>query len=437
MSDRRLSTLDATLLVMGGVVGVGIFFTPHAVARLLPEPWPYFAAWALGGLIGLAGALTFAELAATFPHAGGWYVFLREAFGRLPAFLFAWIVLFVVSTGASAVIADFCAAQLALLLWPGAPAPPGAHAALGAGLIVAITAVALRGVRSGALLQDACMLLKLGALLAFAGAAFLAFEPPAAAAPPAPAAWDAGDFARALLPVLFACGGWQFVTYLAPSVRDPQRTLPRVLVGGMAGVVALYLLVNAAFVRVAGLPGLASDPNFAAGVARSTLGDVGGALLVAAMAISSLGVCTAILIASPWVYVAMARDGLFFRALGGVSPRGAPTAALLLQGALALAWFAWGRATVVTDAVVFAEWIFHAQCGLALLLLRRRRPELPRPFRSPLYPLFPALYALLAAALVLATLVSTPGDEVLLGLGVLGAGLLAWPAWRRLAGGAR
>lgn len=437
MSDRRLSTLDATLLVMGGVVGVGIFFTPHAVARLLPEPWPYFAVWALGGLIGLAGALTFAELAATFPQAGGWYVFLREAFGRLPAFLFAWIVLFVVSTGASAVIADFCAAQLARLLWSGTPAPAGAHAALGAGLIVAITGVALRGVRSGALLQDACMLLKLGALLAFAGAAFLAFEPPAAAAPPAPAAWDAGDFARALLPVLFACGGWQFVTYLAPSVRDPQRTLPRVLVGGMAGVVALYLLANAAFVRVAGLPGLASDPGFAATVAHATLGDAGGSLLVAAMAVSSLGVCTAILIASPWVYVAMARDGLFFRALGGVSPRGAPRAALLLQGALALAWFAWGRATEVTDAVVFAEWIFHAQCGLALLRLRRRRPELPRPFRSPLYPLFPALYALLAAALVLATLLMTPGDEVRLGLGVLGAGLLAWPVWRRLAGGAR
>jgi len=438
VGDRRLSFLDATLLVMGGVIGVGIFFTPHDVARLLPAPAPFFGVWALGGLIGLAGALTFAELAATFPHAGGWYVFLREAFGRLPAFLFAWIVLLVVSTGASAVIADFCATQVARLLWADGDVPAGAHGALGAGLIVLITAVALAGAKSGARLQNACMLLKLGALLAFAGAAFLLFEPPAAA-PAAPGAWSGADFVRAVLPVLFSYGGWQFVTYVAPAVRDPQRTLPRAILTGMLAVVAVYLLANAAFVRVVGLSGVAADRGFAADVARGALGELGGALLIAAMAVSSLGVCTAILMTSPWVYVAMARDGLFFRSIGAVSPRsGAPANALLLQGAVALGYFAWGRASILTDAVVFAEWIFHAQCGLALLLLRRRRPELPRPFRSPLYPLFPALYALLATGVVVSVVAGAVQDEAqrsqaLIGLGVLAAGGVAFAGWRRNA----
>ncbi len=423
---------------MGGVIGVGIFFTPHNVALLVPAPAPYFAAWALGGLIAVAGALTFAELAATFPLAGGWYVFLREAFGRLPAFLFAWIVLLVVSTGAAAVIADICATQIGRLAWPDGDAPAGAHGALGAGLIVVITAIALTGAKSGARLQNACMLLKLGALLAFAGAAFLLFEPPAAAPPSEPRAWTGGNFVRAILPVLFSYGGWQLVTYLAPAVRDPQRTLPRAILSGMLGVVVVYLLANAAFVRVAGLDGVAADKGFAADVARTSLGEVGGALLIAAMAVSSLGVCTAILMSSPWVYVAMARDGLFFRSIGALSPRtGAPVNALLLQGAVALGYFAWGQAGTMTDAVVFAEWIFHAQCGLALLLLRRRRPELPRPFRSPLYPLFPALYALLATGVVVSVIAGAVQHEAerekaLIGLGVLAAGGVAYAGWRRV-----
>jgi APA family basic amino acid/polyamine antiporter len=266
------------------------------------------------------------------------------------------------------------------------------------------------------------------------------FEPPAAAPPPTPGAWSGGDFVRAVLPVLFSYGGWQFVTYVAPAVRDPQRTLPRAILGGMLGVVAVYLLANAAFVRVVGLSGVAADKGFAADVAHGALGEVGGALLVAAMAVSSLGVCTAILMSSPWVYVAMARDGLFFRSIGAVSERsGAPANALLLQGAVALGYFAWGRAATMTDAVVFAEWIFHAQCGLALLLLRRRRPELPRPFRSPLYPLFPALYALLATGVVVSVVAGAVQDEAqrskaLIGLGVLAAGGVAYAGWRRGGG---
>jgi APA family basic amino acid/polyamine antiporter len=435
-SARTLSLFDAVLLVVGGIVGVGIFFTPQSVALLLPDPAPFFAVWVAGGVLAAAGALTFAELAATFPHAGGWYVYLREAFGRLPAFLFAWIVLFVVSTGASAVIADFCAQQIEALAWPGEEVSRSTHLLLGAGLLIGITAVALAGIKSGALLQDACTLLKLGALLAFIGGAFLFFEPPPpAAATRAPPDWNLGALAAAMLPVLFAYGGWHIVTYLGHAIRDPQRNLPRAMLLGTAIAVVVYLLVNAAFVRVLGMDGLAHEEGFAAVMARRALGSTGGTLLIAAMAVSSLGVCTVILLGSPWVYVAMARDGLFFRALGRVRERtGAPANALLLQGAVALGYFVSNWAEELTDAVVFAEWIFHAQCGLALLLLRRRRPELPRPFRSPLYPLAPLLYSGMAVTIVVTT-VARPEDweKTRLGLGLLGTGLLAYAGWRRVA----
>jgi len=444
--DRRLTLFDATMLVMGGVIGVGIFFTPQSVARLVPQTGPYFALWLLGGLIALSGAMTFAELAATFPLAGGWFVFLREAFGRFPAFLFAWIVLFVVSTGAAAVVADFCAGQVAVLVWGLNGAPPGATRWLAAAMLVGLTLVSLAGVKSGALLQNACMLLKLGALAALIGAAWLLVQPGGGAAVVPTAASTTGapmaaplaapplaqGLVRGMLPVLFSYGGWQLITYIAPSVRDPQRTLPRSILLGMAGVVVVYLVANASFVRVLGMDGLQND-DFAARVAQASLGPAGGRFLVAAMAISALGICAAIVLASPWLYVAMAREGLFMQVFGRLSPRtGAPVAGLLVQGAVALLYVAWGRAGLLTDAVVFAEWIFHALVGAALLRLRATRPDLPRPFRSWAYPLFPLVYTVLAVAVVAGTLLQAEASRTLLGLGVLASGALVYGPWRRI-----
>lgn len=431
---KRIGLFDATMLVMGGVIGVGIFFTPQAVARQVPDPWAYFGAWFLGGVAAVAGAMTFAELSATFPRRGGWFVFLHEAFGPVPAFLFAWIVLFVVSTGASAVVADFSASQfVALAFGPGVDRP-ALHGAVGVAILVGVTAVALTGVRSAALLQSAVMLLKLGALGAFVVAG-LAYAGGAVAPAARAAALDAPPvgvgLVRASLPVLFSYGGWQLLTYIAPDVRDPQRTLPRAILLGVAGVVTVYLAVNLAYVRVLGMEGLATLPNFTAEMARRTLGEAGGVVLVASMAVSSLGICAAILLATPGLYVGMAHEGLFPARFGRLHPRtGAPVDALLLQGVMVLAYFVWGEAEQLTDAVVFAEWIFHALCGLALLVLRARRPELPRPFRSLAYPLFPALYALLATGVVAGSLVQAERGRTALGLGVLAAGLLVYPLWR-------
>jgi len=433
---KRLNLFDATMLVMGGIIGVGIFFTPQKVALLVPDTGPYFTMWILGGVAALAGAMTFAELAGTFPRAGGWYVFLREAFGSLPAFLFAWIVLFVISTGATSVVLDFAAGQIGTLVWGAGAIPGWAPKTISVTLVVAITGIALAGVKSGALFQNFCMVAKLLAIgaLAFAGLALFVPEPVPVAVPVPDAPRIASGMMQAALPVLFSYGGWQLVCYIAPQVENPVRNLPLSILLGVAGVIVVYLAINLAYVRVLGLPTIAERPDFASAMALRVFGSSGGKILVLAMAISSMGIVTALVLATPGLYVAMAEEGLFVRAIGRPHPRtGAPVLALLIQLAMILGYVAWGNAGVLTDAVVFAEWIFHALCGLALLRVRAKLPDLPRPFRSFAYPLFPALYALLATSVVVGSLATTKAVTTGIGLGVLAVGLVVYLPWHRLA----
>ncbi len=427
---QRLSLLDATLLVMGGIIGIGIFFTPSTVAAALPSTGAFFAAWALGAVAAIAGAMTFAELCAAFPHTGGWYVFLREGFGRLPAFLFAWVVLFVISTGACALVARFFGDRVAELL--GAHAPQHATEMAAALAILGITGVGLSGVKSSARFQNLCMALKLAAIgvLVVLGLTWSG-EVPVTAPTVTPSGGLAAGFLAASLPVLFAYGGWQLLSYIAPEVRDPQRTLPKAIVFGVLGVAVVYGLVNLAYVRVVGIAGLANDKGFAATVAARALGEQGGRFLSAAMAVSAFGFLVATLIATPGIYVAMAREGLFPRAFGTPNARtGAPTLALATQCALALGYLSLGPASVdrLTGAVVFAEWIFHALCALALLRLAPRLGQ-TRPFKSPFYPLFPALYAAIALAVVIGNLWITERGTTGLGVGVLALGALVYIPW--------
>ncbi len=424
------------MLVMGGIIGVGIFFKPHGAAMLVGEPGPYFAMWALGALAALAGAMTFAELAATFPRTGGWYVFLREGFGAFPAFLFAWIVLLVISTGACAAVADFCAQQIEELL--DVEDSLLRRRLIAGGIVAGLTGVALTGVRSAAVLQNLCMLAKLLAIALFVFLGLVLFQ--GAALQPVPATPPSEPLAArmitAALPVLFTYGGWQLVTYVAPHVRDPERNLPRAIVLGVLGVGVTYLLLNGAYVRVLGMGGVADLENVPLELAQRTLGTGGAHFLTAAMAVSALGFLVATLFATPGIYVAMAREGLFFEAVGRENPQsGAPRVALLIQGAICLAYLAFEEDVihVLADSIVFVEWIFHALLAVALFHLRRSRPELPRPFRSPLYPLFPALYFLIASAVVIGNLVTNEWRITRLGLIVLALGMVVYGPWRRLA----
>ena len=274
MSDqrRRLSFLDTTLFVMGGIIGVGIFFTPATVAARVGDPLAYLAVWGFGGLVALCAALTFAELGGAFPRAGGWFVYLREAFGPFPAYLFAWVVLFVVSTGATAAMTVFCADMLHRAA-PSVFGAPGttAHKLASAGIIVGVTLVTMSGLKRGAWLQNLCMVVKLVVLAGLILCGFLLAAPgtpPLAGASSKGSGSLASGVLAALLPVFFSYGGWQMICYVAPEVRNPARTLPRAIVLGLIGVVAVYLAFNAAALRGLGLEGVAGNTGFASDPSR-------------------------------------------------------------------------------------------------------------------------------------------------------------------------
>ena len=431
---------------MGGIIGIGIFFTPSSVAERAGDAGTVLGLWAFGGALALCAALVFAELGAAYPRAGGWFVFLREAFGGFPAFLFAWVVLFVVSTGAMAAILGF-AADTAHQLAPDLVGPRGStgHGVVAMGLLALLTGVALTGVRPAALFQNLCMLIKLLVLLALAGAALALaggdggaaaalHDAAEAAAGQVDAAVPSG-WVTALLPVLFSYGGWQLICYIAPEVEDPGRTLPRAIVLGVLGVLAVYLVTNVAVLRALGLEGLAGDPGFATTLAERAAGDAGRRALGLGMFISAVGVCAVNVITAPWLYVAMARERLFLATQGRVrAGTGVPANALLLQAALVAVYFHAQTLQQLVDSVIFAEWIFHGLAAWALLRLRRTQPDRPRPFRCPAHPWPAVLYGVAALGVVVGVLWQAEWSVSLTGLGVVAAGALVYRPWRAVLG---
>jgi basic amino acid/polyamine antiporter, APA family len=445
---KKLSPLDATLMVMGGIVGVGIFFTPAHVAAAVGEPWIFVTVWVVGGVAALAGAFTFAELGGSLPREGGWLVYLHEAFGRFPAFLFAWIVLLVVSPGAIAVMLDFFVAQLAVLV--PAVGPPRGPVGLGVALAVLgiLTAMTLRGIKVSARFQNVCMATKVLAIALLAlGAALVLSGPSADVAPLAVVSprspWSA--LAAGLLPVLFTYGGWQMVSYVAPQVEDAPRTLPRAIFVGVVLVAAIYLVANVGYLAALGLSGMAAaaheGPGLATSLAERAFGPVGGRLLVLGMAVSALGIAVVNVVTTPWMYVTLARQKLFFAGFGELNAHGAPARALYLQLAATAAYLLSGQGDALVSSVSFVEWIFHGLAALALLSLRRSRTDLPRPFASPLYPAAPALYLLIAIGVVCGNLATSIAEErigsVGIGLAVLAVGALVFWPWSRAMATAR
>jgi len=440
LEPKRLTGVDATLLVVGGIVGVGIFYNPSRIAAAVPDPAWFLALWVFGAVVAVHAALVFAELGAAFPKAGGWYVFLREAFGPFPAFLFAFVVLGVVATGASAVMMQICVQNLSGLV-PGVGPPDTVSGRIAGALVLSgVTAIALRGVKAGAVLQNACTVVKLAAIAALAAGAWLVFQPGDWVVEPAPPVPESGllqGAVRALLPIFFAYGGWQMVCYIAPEVKDPARTLPRAILVGVAIVAAAYLAINVGYLRVVGLGGLASDPAFAGEVARRTLGPTGGEILRAAMGISALGVCVVTILTSPWLFVAMAKEGLFFERFGRLHPvTGAPVAALAVQLVLALAYWTWGGAEVLVDSVVFVEWIFHGLVAVALLRLRAR-PGIAWPFRSRFGAWAACVYLATAVAVVAGNLAQANLRAMAIGCTVLVLGAVTYRPWRALVAARR
>jgi APA family basic amino acid/polyamine antiporter len=403
------------MMVVGGIIGSGIFLNPALVAERARTVELTLAVWVLGGVIALLGALVFAELGARRPVAGGGYVYLRDAYGKLPAFLYAWTLLLVIATGAIAAVAVTFASYMATLAGLG----PAARLPLAVGAIVLLSAVNYVGVRPGAITQNVLTVLKLGALGILVVAGLILAPVPLPSEQHLPAAHEGVVLAvgAALVPVLFACGGWQQTNFVAEELIEPERNLPRALVAGVSIVVVVYLLANLAYLRTLGIAGLAASDAPAADSMNALLGTPGRSLIAAGIAISTFGFLNLVILVSPRVYQAMARDGLFFPRLARLHPRyRTPSTAIVFQGVWAVMLTLTGRYGELLDYVVFGDWIFFAAVTSTVFVFRSRERRGVEPselrFRMPAFPLVPVAFMLAALYVVIGSIASNPGNAL-------------------------
>ncbi|MGZ5445796.1 MAG: APC family permease [Thermoanaerobaculia bacterium] len=420
---RRLNAFDATMLVMGGIIGSGIFINPYVVARQVHTPALILGVWAAGGAIALIGAFIYAELAALRPEVGGQYAYLRDAWHPSVAFLYGWALLLVVQSGGMAAVAVTFARYTLELTGVAMP-----EWLLATGTLAILTIINCFGVRSGTNTQTLLMLLKLAAIamLIVAGSALGGSAPtPRVTATPAPLM----AILAAMTPVMFAYGGWQTASFMSGELKQPRRDLAVGLLAGVAGVIAVYLSVNYVCLRVLGPEGLASTNTPASTLMRAVMGDRGATLIAAGIAVSTLGFLSQGMLTAPRVYYAMAEDGVFFRAVGKVHPKTrVPVLAIVLQGAVAIVIALSGTYEQILNYVVSVDFIFFGLTGLSLFVFRRRLPSAG--FRTPLHPVSTAIFVAACWLVVIGTFVKEPKNS-LIGLAILAAGVPFWFGLRR------
>jgi len=415
-------------VLVGSTIGSGIFRVPSTVAADVGAVGAMMLLWVLGALVALFGALTIAELAALFPRTGGIYVFLREAYGPLPAFLFGWTELLVIRPSALGAIAMLFAEYVQEFL----PLTDLHVRMVAAGAIVLLAAANIRSVSWGAAVQNASTAAK---VLALVGVALLAFvlgdgTTGALASEPefTPLSW--GGFGVALIAVMWAYDGWADLTFMAGEVRDPGRTLPRALLGGTAAIVVIYLIVNAAYLYVLPADEMAGSVLVAADAARRILGDAGASLIAAMVMLSAFGALNGSTMTGPRIFYAMADDGLFFRPIAAVHPRyQTPWLAIGLAALLGVGYVSIRSFEQLADSFILGIWPFYALAVGAVFLLRRKRPDLERPYRTVGYPVVPAVFLIASVAMLLNSLVEQPG-ATLFGFGIIASGVPVFYVWR-------
>ena len=428
---RRLNTWDAAMIVIGGVIGAGIFLTPATVARNTSSGTEVLILWALGGLLTLAGVLCYAELGARRPQAGGIYVYLREAFGLLPAFLFGWTMALINYPGSVAAVATMFAEYLCAAI---GIAPLLYVKPVAVGAIVFIVGINLFGIRAGAWMQNIFTVLKLAAiaLLVVAGLVLghahlgIVFAPDGA---PRASTWA---FAGALLPVLFTYGGFHYLNDLAGEVRNPQRTLPRALGMGMAGVVLCYLLANYAYLLGLGHAGLALSNAPAADLMRKLFGDYGATVIAVGVACSTFGYCSIAIAGGARVLQTMGADDVFFHGVGRIDPRThAPQIALLVLGGWAVVLTVSGSFNELLNYTTVGEWLGHVFGIGTLFWYRKHFIDEPAPYRVPFYPLLPLIFVITVFGVIVASAIHAPGDAGM-SLLIIALGVPVYYGWRWL-----
>jgi len=430
---RRLGVFDATMLVMGGIIGSGIFVTPAEVARHVDTPLLIVGVWILGGLVALAASFVYAELAARRPEVGGQYAYLRDAYGPMPAFLYGWALLLVIQSGGMAAVAITFARYLGNLIQL-----PISDSLVAVAVLALLTFINCLGVRSGSNVQSALMVLKILAIAALVLVGFL-FAPAAMTQPEGAYSGSMSTLAAigaALTPVMFSYGGWQTSSFVAGEMRNPQRDLARGLLLGVAGVVILYTSVAFVCVHALGPAGLAASKTPATDVMRLALGDRGATFIAIGIAISALGFLSQGMLTAPRVYFAMAEDGLFFKSVAQVnSTTRVPVVAILLQGVAAAAIALSGTFSQILSYVVSVDFIFFGLTGAALFVFRRRDPDQPVAFKVPLHPLTTFLFVAACVLTVVATVWNSLANS-LIGYAILLAGIPACLYWQRKNRGA-
>jgi len=429
---RRIGLFSATMLVVGGIIGSGIFLNPAIVAQRVGSGKLILLTWTLGAVIALLGAFIFAELGARMPAAGGGYVYLRDAFGPLPAFLYGWALLLAIASGAAAAVAVTFANYAAPLLGLHAGSEPW----LAAVAIVLLSLVNALGVRPGAWTQNVFTLLKLAAIATLVLAALFGGHPATAATcagacdiPTSSSTSVIVAVGTALVPVLFAYGGWQQTNFVAEEMVDARRNLPRALVIGVVIVGAVYLAANLTYLRALGAGQLASSHAPAADVMGALAGDTGRRLIAAGIAVSTFGFLNLVILVTPRVYQAMARDGLFFARFAELHPRSrAPVAAISAQGGWAIVLLLSGSYGQLLDWVTFADWIFFGVTAATLFVYRRRAPS--DGYQLPAYPWTVLLFIAACIYVVAGAVVSNP-PNALRGAALLVAGIPVYMFWSR------
>lgn len=444
--DRRLGPFDGAAVVVSNVIGSGIFLLPAVVSALTPHPWWMIGAWAAGGALAFAGAMAYAELAALRPRAGGEYVYLREAFGPLPAFLTGWTSFVAGFSGAVAVGAVGFAAYLGRIVPAAGDAEPWVVAPLGVvtlsvspqslaalAVIGVLTAVHLVGLGPGRLVQNALAVMKVALLAAFVTAGFALGDGSTAHFAESGEAVSGAGWLLALLPVMFAYSGWNAASYLAEEIRDPGRNVPLALGLGTAAVVVLYVLLNLLYVYALPVTEFGAAGHMADGAAERLFGPGAAGPVAAASAAMIAASLSAMVFAGPRVYYAMARDGQFFAAAASVHPRfRTPAAAIVAQSAWAGLLVLSGTFRQLVDYTAFAVVLFAGVAVTALFVLRFREPAAPRPFRAWGYPAAPLVFVLTSAALVVNAVRINPGPS-LAGMALIGAGVPVYFLVRRAA----
>lgn len=393
---RRLGFWSAIGIVVGVTIGSGIFRTPASIATRVPDPALMLGVWLAGGLISLCGALSVAELAASLPQTGGWYVYLREGWGRLAGFLFGWSELVLIRASANGAISTVFSEYLLRSMGYDPAAHGTAADFLAAGAIICAAVINIRGVQVGAMIAGASSVAKFAALaflvlVSFAlgggnGASTANFL-----APGGPA--DARMFGLALISVLWAYDGFADISLAAGEVTEPQRTLPRAIIVGTLAIIGIYLAANAAYLYVSPVERIATSPLIAADTMQAIFGQVGEAFVSVVVTISTLGALMAIMLVAPRIFFAMADDRLFFRAFARVHPKyQTPHVAITLAAALGVLFVLTRTFEQLADTFVLTIWPFYGLAIAGLYRLRRRRPDLPRPYKVPGYPVVPAIF---------------------------------------------